>query len=136
MSVIIDGGAGVTFPDAVQQTNGVTNTGGDPRYYAARAWVTFNGSTTPPSILSSSNVASVSRSATGLFTITFTSNMPTANYAVAGMAFDATDSIVVNLRAQPTVSSFDIRVTDLSPFAGTASTSPSSSAYISLVVFA
>jgi len=136
MSVIIDGGAGVTFPDAVQQTNGMTNTGGDPRYYAARAWVTFNGSTTPPSILSSSNVASVSRSATGLFTITFTSNMPTANYAVAGMAFDSTRSIVVNLRNQPAVSSFDIRVTDLSPSGGTASTNPTSSAYISLVVFA
>ena len=41
MSITIDGGAGITFPDTVQQTNAVTNTGGVPRYYAARAWVTL-----------------------------------------------------------------------------------------------
>jgi hypothetical protein len=85
MSVIIDGGAGVTFPDAVQQTNAVTNTGGDPRYYAARAWVTFDGSTTPPTILSQVNVASVTRSTTGTYDVNFTANMPNANYAVSVM---------------------------------------------------
>jgi hypothetical protein len=136
MSITIDGGAGITFPDTVQQTNGMTMTGGVPPYYAARAWVTFDGSTTPPSILSSANVASVSRSATGLFTITFTRNMPNANYAVAGMAFDSSRSSVVNLRAQPTVSSFAIRMTDLSPESSSANTEPKNSAYISLVVFA
>jgi hypothetical protein len=136
MSITIDGGAGITFPDTVQQTNAMTMTGGVPPYYAARAWVTFNGSTTPPSILSSANVASVSRSSTGLFTITFTSNMPNANYAVAGMAFDSVQSAVVNIRSAPTVSSFSVRVTELSPSAGSASTSPLSSNYISLVVFA
>ena len=136
MSITIDGGAGITFPDTVQQTNAMTMTGGVPPYYAARAWVTFDGSTTPPSILSSANVASISRSSTGLFTITFTSNMPTANYAVAGMAFDSGSSAVVNLRAQPTVSSFSVRVTRLDALAGTAGTNPLSSAYISLVVFA
>jgi hypothetical protein len=136
MSIIIDGGAGITFPDTVQQTNALTNTGGTPRYYAARAWVTFDGSTTPPIILSASNVASVSRSSNGVFTITFTINMPNANYAVAGMAFDSSRSVVVNLRAQPTVSSFTILVTDLSASAGSASTSPLNSDYVSLVVFA
>ena len=136
MSITIDGGAGITFPDTVQQTNGMTMTGGVPPYYAARAWVTFNGSTTPPSILSSANVASVSRSSTGLFTITFTSNMPNANYAVAGMAFDSGQSAVVSIRSAPTASSFSVRVTELSPSAGSASTSPLSSDYISLVVFA
>ena len=136
MSITIDGGAGITFPDTVQQTNAVTNTGGVPRYYAARAWVTFDGSTTPPSILSAANVASVSRTSTGLFTITFTTNMPSANYVVAGMALDTTRSVVVNIRSAPTVSAFGIRVTDLSPSAGTASTSPVNSDYVSLVVFA
>ena len=136
MTITIDGGAGITFPDAVQQTNGMTMTGGNPLYYAARAWVTFDGSTTPPSILSSANVASVSRSSTGLFTITFTSNMPNANYAVAGMAFDSSSSAVVNIRSAPTASSFSVRVTGLSASAGTASTSPVNSEYVSLVVFA
>jgi hypothetical protein len=136
MSVIIDGGAGITFPDTVQQTNAVTNTGGVPRYYAARAWVTFDGSTTPPTILSASNVASVSRTSTGLFTITFTSNMPNANYAVAGMALDTSRSVVVNIRSAPSVSSLAIRVTDLSSNASTASTNSVNSEYVSLVVFA
>ena len=136
MSITIDGGAGITFPDTVQQTNGMTMTGGVPPYYAARAWVTFNGSTTPPSILSSANVASVSRSFTGLFTITFTSNMPNANYAVAGMAFDSGQSAVVSIRSAPTASSFSVRVTALTASAGSASTNPLSSDYISLVVFA
>jgi hypothetical protein len=137
MSITIDGSAGITFPDTVQQTNAVTMTGGVPPYYAARAWVTFDGSTTPPSILSSANVASVLRTSTGLFTITFTSNMPNANYAVAGMAFDLNLSVVVSIRSgTPTVSSFDIRVTGLSASSGSASTSPLSSDYISLVVFA
>lgn len=136
MSVIIDGGAGITFPDTVQQTNAVTNTGGVPRYYAARAWVTFDGSTTPPDILSASNVASVSRGATGQFTITFTSNMPNANYAVVGAAYNSTRSCIVNLRSTVTVSSFSILVTDLTASAGTASTSPDNSPRISLVVFA
>jgi len=136
MTVIIDGGAGITFPDTVQQTNAVTNTGGVPRYYAARAWVTFDGSTTPPDILSASNVASVSRGATGQFTITFTSNMPNANYAVVGAAYNSTRSCIVNLRSTVTVSSFSILVTDLTASAGTASTSPDNSPRISLVVFA
>jgi len=135
MSITIDGGAGITFPDTVQQTNAITMTGGVPPYYAARAWVTFEGGS-PPSILSSANVASVSRTATGLFTITFTSNMPNANYAVAGMAFDSVSSVVVSLRSARTVSSFDIRVTGLSASSGSASTGPSNSDYISLVVFA
>lgn len=136
MSITIDGGAGITFPDTVQQTNAVTNTGGVPRYYAARAWVTFDGSATPPSILSAANVASVSRASTGLFTITFTTNMPSANYAVTGMAFDSGSAVVVNLRSTPTVSSFDIRVTALSASAGSASTGPLNSTYVSLAVFA
>lgn len=82
MPITLDGGAGVTFPDAVQQTNALTNTGGTPRYYAARAWCTFDGSSTPPAILSQQNVASVVRDTTGTYTITFASNMPNANYAV------------------------------------------------------
>lgn len=136
MTVIINGGAGITFPDTVQQTNAITNTGGNPRYYAARAWVSFDGSTTPPTILSASNVASVSTSGTGLFTVTFTTNMPTARYAVSGAALSTTRSIIVSLRNTPTVSSFDIRVTDLSGSTSSPTTNPFDSTYISLVIFA
>ena len=85
MTVIIDGGAGVTFPDTRQQTNALTNTGGNPQYYAARAWVNFKG-TSPAAIRASANVASVTRNSTGTYTITFTTNMPDANYVVVGSA--------------------------------------------------
>lgn len=81
MSVIINGGAGVTFPDGVQQTNGVTNTGGDPNYYAARAWVNFNGTGTP-AIRAGANVSSITPNGTGDYTINFTEAMPDANYAI------------------------------------------------------
>ena len=136
MTVVIDGGAGVTFPDTVQQTNAVTNTGGDPRYYAARAWVVFNGSTTPPAIIAAANVASVTRRATGLFTVTFTSAMPDANYSVAGMAYDSVaNAYVVSQDTVPIASAFYVRVTGLSASAGTASTSNVSAGRVSLAVF-
>jgi hypothetical protein len=110
MTVVIDGGAGVTFPDTVQQTNAVTNTGGGPPFYAARAWVTFDGSTTPPTILSQANVASVTRSATGTYNVNFTSNMPNANYAVSVMVGGSIGSAfgVWTNSATYTVSSFRI----------------------------
>jgi len=46
----------------------------------ARAFVSFTGSDTPPTILGSSNVASVVRNSTGNFTITFTAAIQDANY--------------------------------------------------------
>lgn len=84
MSITIDGGAGITFPDAVLQTNAVTNTGGTPRYYAARAWVSFIPSSSM-FIRAAANVSSVTDLGTGLFRVNFTTAMPDANYAVAGV---------------------------------------------------
>jgi hypothetical protein len=107
MSITIDGGAGVTFPDNVQQTNGMTNTGGNPRYYAARAWVNFSST---GFIRAASNVSSVSDGGTGIFTVNFTTNMPDAFYAVVctvSRASDPTDVCVSYTSA--TVSSVTIR---------------------------
>ena len=84
MSITIDGGAGITFPDSVQQTNGMTMTGGAPLYYAARAWVNFNGSN--GDIRASVGVSSVVRNSTGRYTITFSPAMPDANYCVIATA--------------------------------------------------
>lgn len=47
---------------------------------APRAWVSFDGTTTPPTIRSSYNVTSVSRSTTGVYLITFTNAMPDTSY--------------------------------------------------------
>jgi hypothetical protein len=84
MTVIIDGGAGVTFPDTVQQTNAVTNTGGSPRYYATRAWVNFKGTSTV-TIRAAANVSSITDNGTGDYTVNFTTAMPDANYSVVAM---------------------------------------------------
>ena len=80
MPITLDGGAGVTFPDAVQQTNALTNTGGTPRYYAARAWVNFDGNS--GAIRAQANITSVSRTGTGQYTITIDTDMPDANYVI------------------------------------------------------
>jgi hypothetical protein len=46
----------------------------------AKAWVSFDGTTTPPTIKSSHNVASVSRTTTGVYVINFTAAFADANY--------------------------------------------------------
>ena len=79
MTITIDGGAGITFPDSVQQTNGMTMTGGNPKYYAARAWVNIDGSGTV-SIRAAVNVSSITDGGTGNYTVNFTTAMPDANY--------------------------------------------------------
>lgn len=49
----------------------------------AKAWVSFTGST--GAVLASYNVASVTRTSTGLYTIVFTTGFADANYAVVGV---------------------------------------------------
>jgi hypothetical protein len=74
---------------------------------ACKAWVSFNASGT---ILASYNVASVSRTATGKFTITFTTAFSSANYQcnvsseVAGNATDAC-TVLVDSSAIPKTAS-------------------------------
>jgi hypothetical protein len=80
MTITIDGGAGITFPDTVQQTNGMTMTGGNPKYYAARAWVNFDGTGTV-SIRAAVNVSSITDSGLGIYLVNFTTAMPDVNYA-------------------------------------------------------
>jgi hypothetical protein len=58
---------------------------GDAPRYACRAWVNFDGATTPPTVRSSGNVSSVVRNSTGDYTITFLENMPDANYCISGL---------------------------------------------------
>lgn len=50
----------------------------------AKAWVSFDGSTTPPTIKASLNVTSVTRNATGIYTINFTNALADANYCWVG----------------------------------------------------
>ena len=52
--------------------------------YKCRAWVNFTG--VDGTISKSGNVTSVTKNATGDFTVTFTTAMPDSNFAVFGMA--------------------------------------------------
>ena len=70
----------LTFPDATTQSSGSG---------VAKAWVNFNGAATPPTISASYNVSSVTRSSTGIFVITLTNAMSSANYGITiGVAKD------------------------------------------------
>jgi|11_taG_2_1085331.scaffolds.fasta_scaffold35079_2 hypothetical protein len=63
--------------------NSITQTSGTAPYYGVRAFGAFDGSTTPPTIIASGNVTSVTRLATGVFEVTLTNAMPNGiNYCV------------------------------------------------------
>ena len=51
--------------------------------YKCRSWVNFDGTTTVPTIRASGNVSSVTRNATGDYTVNFTTAMPDADYVIA-----------------------------------------------------
>lgn len=95
MSTTIDGSAGITT-NAGGSVNPSTNI--DGINYSCRAWVNFNGTTA--AINASANVASVTRTAAGTFTVTFTTAMSDANYVAIG-----TTNSTQYLRAVQTASS-------------------------------
>jgi hypothetical protein len=69
---------------AARITNALNATGSAP-IYACRAWVNFDGTlsgTIAPR--ASANISSVSKTGTGTYTLSFSANMPDANYVVAG----------------------------------------------------
>jgi hypothetical protein len=65
---------------AARITNAL-NAGGSAPIYACRAWVNFNGQTTPGTIRASGNVSSVARNGTGDYTVNFTNALSDADYA-------------------------------------------------------
>jgi len=58
--------------------------------YGCRAWVNFNGTTSPITIRASGNVTSITDNGTGDYTVNFTTAMPDANYSWAGNTNDYT----------------------------------------------
>lgn len=61
--------------------------------YVCRAWVNFDGTTSPGTIRASGNVSSVTRNGTGDYTVNFSTSMPDANYAVATGPVDIGDGV-------------------------------------------
>jgi hypothetical protein len=97
---------GTTWTSAA---NIITTTTGSAPYYGARAWVNFNG--TDASIRGQGNIASVTRTGTGLYTVTFSTDMPDANYCVniTGDNAAGNGGVTVGLNGSVTTSSFNIR---------------------------
>jgi hypothetical protein len=91
------------------------NASGSAPIYACRAWVNFDGTTSPGTIRASGNVSSVSRLGTGNFRVNFTTAMPDANYATVGSAGGSTTAantsrVVSTLNAGRLVGSVEIDV--------------------------
>jgi len=63
--------------------NGITQTSGTAPYLAARAFVYVEDGSDAANTYYGQNIASVVRNSTGDYTITFTTAMPDANYAIA-----------------------------------------------------
>lgn len=63
------------------------NAGGSAPMYACRAWIKGNWDGT---ILASGNIASVTKNGTGDYTVTFTTAMQDANYAITGIGQQTT----------------------------------------------
>ena len=80
MAMTIHGVNGLTFNDAsTQAKSAATGQTGAAPFYAARAWVNFNGSGSA-SIRASANISSVTRSSSGLYVINFSTAMSDENY--------------------------------------------------------
>lgn len=73
MTFSISGTSGLTFPDSTTMTTGAQ---------AVKAWVNFNGTTSPGTIRAAFNVGSVTKNGTGSYTVNFTTAMPDANSCV------------------------------------------------------
>lgn len=62
----------------------------------AKAWVVFDGTTSPPTIRSAFNVGSVTKSAAGCYVVNFTSALPNASYGAVGSAGTPNGTAPVN----------------------------------------
>lgn len=94
--------AGITFNDATSLTSAVipanavgatqiangsvtaAKLGTTEQKQIAKAWVNFNGTTSPGTIRSSYNVSSVTKNSAGDYTVNFATAMTDANYVLAG----------------------------------------------------
>jgi hypothetical protein len=90
------GGGGVTFASSAENAAGTVenkavdplgireafNATGTAPVYACRAWVNFNGTTSPITIRGSGNVSSITDDGVGLYTVNFATALEDSNYAV------------------------------------------------------
>lgn len=86
LSEIADEGAGAQ--EAARDNLGLGSAATQSAAGVAKAWVLFDGSTTPPTVHAQHNVASVTRLTTGRYKVAFTTPMGSVHYAVSGQVAD------------------------------------------------
>jgi len=69
----------------------------------AKAWVNFNGTTSPGTIRSSYNVSSVTKNGTGDYTINFSTPMADANYSISACGEGTSSTNVGNVSKRASV---------------------------------
>lgn len=99
------------FPNGVVATELVSNTwknSDGTENYKCKAWVNFDGTTTPPTIRASGNVSSVTKSSTGIYTVNFITPMVDVDYATSmSISVNSTTvSLVIAEGAGRTTSSY------------------------------
>ena len=82
-TIIAQAGVNDTAIITAKKLRDALNATGNAPISACRAWVCFNGKTSPPEILSSLNISSVVKNATGDYTLNFTTPLENSNYAVS-----------------------------------------------------
>lgn len=111
--------AGITFNDATSLTSANIGTaqlvngsvtaaklGTTEQRQIAKAWVNFNGTTSPGTIRSSYNVSSVTKNGTGNYTINFTVAMADTNYCIVSGQGQWLNSTGSHLISAPVSTSF------------------------------
>lgn len=78
---------------AYVDSHGISQSSGSAPYFGCRAFGTFNGQATSPiTPESAGNIASIVRTSTGAYAITFTTEMPGVNYCVVANENHSTSS--------------------------------------------
>lgn len=108
--------AGITFNDATSLTSAVlaansvgatqiangsvtaAKLGTTEQRQICKAWVNFNGTTSPGTIRSSYNVSSVTKNGTGDYTVNFATPMADANYSVSAAASNLGSAVTAAIR--------------------------------------
>jgi len=97
--------------------------------YGCRAWVNFDGTTSPGTIRASGNVSSVTRNGTGDYTVNFATAMPDANYASNGTSGSEATDVRLSTSSAPTASSFRFTIRNINSGNNTNAT------YVSVAIF-
>ena len=122
--------AGITFNDTTSLTSANIGTaqlvngsvtasklGTTEQKQICKAWVNFNGTTSPGTIRSSYNVSSVTKNGTGDYTVNFATPMADANYSwAAAHNFLSDNAVDCGGRQAPTTTTLRIKVINLTTF--------------------